>query len=120
MLLPIKFLQVVIGRTRPRHKSGTVIAQIRSPRAAIERRRRGAAVVSGAISGYVAPIEAGGTVYAERGGKKGVIALLAAASVVGALGGCVACVPGPPVVVAPQGGPGNGFCPPGQAKKGNC
>jgi len=32
------------------------------------------------------------------------------------LGGCVAYVPQP----APQGGPGNGFCPPGQAKKGNC
>ncbi|MBY4696162.1 hypothetical protein K6W21_19010 [Burkholderia latens] len=47
VLLPIKFLQVVIGRTRPRHKSGTVIAQIRSPRAAIERRRRGAARLSG-------------------------------------------------------------------------
>lgn len=30
----------------------------------------------------------------------------------------------PGVIVAPegrgQGGPGNGFCPPGQAKKGNC
>ncbi|EEE04189.1 putative lipoprotein [Burkholderia multivorans CGD2] len=52
--------------------------------------------------------------------KKGVIAWLAAASVVGALSGCVAYVPGAPVVVAPQGGPGNGFCPPGQAKKGNC
>ncbi|RQV04904.1 hypothetical protein DF047_21715 [Burkholderia cenocepacia] len=52
--------------------------------------------------------------------KKGVIALLAAASMVGTLSGCVAYVPGPPVVVAPQGGPGNGFCPPGQAKKGNC
>ena len=26
----------------------------------------------------------------------------------------------PGVVMQPQGGPGNGFCPPGQAKKGNC
>ncbi|RQV86619.1 hypothetical protein DF160_04105 [Burkholderia anthina] len=52
--------------------------------------------------------------------KKRMIALLVAASMVGSLGGCVAYVPGAPVVVAPQGGPGNGFCPPGQAKKGNC
>jgi hypothetical protein len=49
--------------------------------------------------------------------KKGVIALLVAA---GMLSGCAVYVPGAPVVVAPQGGPGNGFCPPGQAKKGNC
>ncbi|WP_179403427.1 hypothetical protein [Burkholderia guangdongensis] len=50
--------------------------------------------------------------------KKGVIALLVAA---GMLSGCVAYVPAAPgVVVVPQGGPGNGFCPPGQAKKGNC
>lgn len=41
------------------------------------------------------------------------------------LGGCAVYVPdvyvpdnGP--VARPQGGPGNGFCPPGQAKKGNC
>ncbi|MCL4649502.1 hypothetical protein [Burkholderia multivorans] len=52
--------------------------------------------------------------------KKQIIALLAAATVAGLLAGCVAYVPGPPVVVAPQAGPGNGFCPPGQAKKGNC
>jgi len=41
------------------------------------------------------------------------------------LSGCALYVPDSPgVVVAPQGGPqggpGNGFCPPGQAKKGNC
>jgi hypothetical protein len=41
------------------------------------------------------------------------------------LGGCALYVPDQPgVVVVPQGGhqggPGNGFCPPGQAKKGNC
>jgi hypothetical protein len=41
------------------------------------------------------------------------------------LSGCAVYVPDQPgVVVAPQGkpqgGPGNGFCPPGQAKKGNC
>lgn len=40
------------------------------------------------------------------------------------LGGCAVYLP--PVEVAPpaqgavRGGPGNGFCPPGQAKKGNC
>ncbi|CBJ37316.1 putative lipoprotein [Ralstonia solanacearum CMR15] len=36
------------------------------------------------------------------------------------LGGCAVYVPDAGVVAAPQGGPGNGFCPPGQAKKGNC
>ena len=35
--------------------------------------------------------------------------------------GCAVYVPdAPPVVGKPQGGPGNGFCPPGQGKKGNC
>ncbi|MBU6493089.1 MAG: hypothetical protein KGK15_15655 [Burkholderiales bacterium] len=37
--------------------------------------------------------------------------------------GCALYVPAPGVVVVPdgpRGGPGNGFCPPGQAKKGNC
>lgn len=39
----------------------------------------------------------------------------------GAMSGCAVYVPDQPaVVVHPQGGPGNGFCPPGQAKKGNC
>ncbi|WP_205794994.1 hypothetical protein [Burkholderia sp. Ac-20353] len=52
--------------------------------------------------------------------NKKMIALFAAAGVLGLLGGCAVYVPGAPVVVAPQGGPGNGFCPPGQAKKGNC
>lgn len=56
--------------------------------------------------------------YLENEVKKWVIALLASA---GVLGGCAVYLPPPPgVVVAPQGGPGNGFCPPGQAKKGNC
>ncbi|WP_244851314.1 hypothetical protein [Caballeronia sp. SL2Y3] len=40
---------------------------------------------------------------------------------VGMLGGCAVYVPDAPyVTVKPQGGPGNGFCPPGQGKKGNC
>jgi len=52
--------------------------------------------------------------------KKKIVALLTAAGVLGMLSGCAGDVPGAPVVVAPQGGPGNGFCPPGQAKKGNC
>ncbi|VWB77211.1 hypothetical protein [Burkholderia stagnalis] len=56
----------------------------------------------------------------ENDVKKKVITLLTAVGVLGALSGCAVYVPGPPVVVAPQGGPGNGFCPPGQAKKGNC
>ena len=34
------------------------------------------------------------------------------------LAGCVAYVPQPGP--APKGGPGNNYCPPGQAKKGNC
>lgn len=47
-----------------------------------------------------------------------IIALSIACS---ALAGCAVYVPDQPaVVVHPQGGPGNGFCPPGQAKKGNC
>lgn len=35
------------------------------------------------------------------------------------LGGCV-YLPDDGPVARPKGGPGNGFCPPGQAKKGNC
>ena len=34
------------------------------------------------------------------------------------LAGCVAYAPQPGP--APKGGPGNNYCPPGQAKKGNC
>lgn len=48
-----------------------------------------------------------------------IIIALAIAS--GLLSGCALYVPDDSgVVVHPQGGPGNGFCPPGQAKKGNC
>lgn len=39
------------------------------------------------------------------------------------LGGCAVYLPpveAVPVQGAVRGGPGNGFCPPGQAKKGNC
>ncbi|CAG2147572.1 hypothetical protein [Cupriavidus plantarum] len=36
------------------------------------------------------------------------------------LGGCAYYVPDPYPGGHPQGGPGNNFCPPGQAKKGNC
>lgn len=36
------------------------------------------------------------------------------------LGGCAVYLPDDGPVARPQGGPGNGFCPPGQAKKGNC
>lgn len=47
-------------------------------------------------------------------------ALLVAA----ALGGCAVYTPAGSVVVDPYGGggggQGGGFCPPGQAKKGNC
>ena len=52
--------------------------------------------------------------------KKIIIALTIAS---GALTGCAVYVPGisgPGMYVQPQGGPGNGFCPPGQAKKDNC
>ncbi|AYZ66779.1 hypothetical protein [Burkholderia ubonensis] len=52
--------------------------------------------------------------------KKSVITLLTAAGLLSVLSGCAVYVPDAPVVVAPQGGPGNGFCPPGQAKKGRC
>ncbi|MDN7183097.1 hypothetical protein M0D69_34820 [Caballeronia sp. SEWSISQ10-4 2] len=43
----------------------------------------------------------------------------------GLLSGCAVYLPDEPgMVVMPQGkphgGPGNDFCPPGQAKKGNC
>ncbi|MEW6347156.1 MAG: hypothetical protein RXR20_04640 [Paraburkholderia sp.] len=43
----------------------------------------------------------------------------------GLLSGCALYVPDAPGAIimpqgGPQGGPGNGFCPPGQAKKGNC
>jgi hypothetical protein len=43
----------------------------------------------------------------------------------GLVSGCAVYVPDQPGVVVvpqsrPQGGPGNDFCPPGQAKKGNC
>jgi len=36
------------------------------------------------------------------------------------LGGCAYYVSDPGPVARPQGGPDNNFCPPGQAKKGNC
>ena len=50
--------------------------------------------------------------------RKIIVALTIAA---GTLAGCAVYVPAEPgVVVQPQGGPGNGFCPPGQSKKGNC
>lgn len=49
------------------------------------------------------------------------VAILAAAI----LGGCAVYTPSGAIVVDPQvrsapGGGGGGFCPPGQAKKGNC
>jgi len=49
--------------------------------------------------------------------KKAIVILSIGASL---LGGCAYYVPQPGPAVVPQGGPGNGFCPPGQAKKGNC
>ncbi|CAJ0792076.1 hypothetical protein LMG7141_02603 [Ralstonia condita] len=49
--------------------------------------------------------------------KKMVLILSLGASL---LGGCAVYVPDSGVVAVPQGGRGNGFCPPGQAKKGNC
>lgn len=53
-----------------------------------------------------------------------IIMVLLTASVAG-LSGCAVYVPDEPHAVVvpqgkPQGGPGNGYCPPGQAKKGNC
>jgi hypothetical protein len=50
--------------------------------------------------------------------------ILLTASVAG-LSGCAVYVPDEPHAAVvpqgkPQGGPGNGYCPPGQAKKGNC
>lgn len=36
------------------------------------------------------------------------------------LGGCAYYVPDHGPSGKPQGGPGNNYCPPGQAKKGNC
>lgn len=36
------------------------------------------------------------------------------------LGGCAYYVSDPGPAARPQGGPGNNFCPQGQAKKGNC
>jgi hypothetical protein len=50
--------------------------------------------------------------------------LTALVIVVSALAGCAVYTPdGGAVIVGPQGnrsGGGGGFCPPGQAKKGNC
>ncbi|ACC73694.1 hypothetical protein PPMP20_24000 [Paraburkholderia phymatum] len=53
------------------------------------------------------------------------IMMILLTTAIAALSGCAVYVPSDPgVVVVPQGkaqgGPGNGFCPPGQAKKGNC
>lgn len=49
---------------------------------------------------------------------KTLIALLTLAAL---LGGCAVYTPAGSVVVDPHGsGGGGGFCPPGQAKKGNC
>ncbi|WP_196222246.1 hypothetical protein [Burkholderia ubonensis] len=58
--------------------------------------------------------------HGENEVKKSVITLLTAAGLLSVLSGCAVYVPDAPVVIAPQGGPGNGFCPPGQAKKGRC
>lgn len=38
----------------------------------------------------------------------------------GALAGCAVYTPDGAVIVDPHGSAGGGFCPPGQAKKGNC
>ncbi len=49
--------------------------------------------------------------------------LLVLAFAAAALAGCAVYTPHGAVVVDPQGsghGGGGGFCPPGQAKKGNC
>ena len=47
--------------------------------------------------------------------------LLGLALAAAALAGCAVYTPHGAVVVDPQGGgQGGGFCPPGQAKKGNC
>ncbi|WP_321795255.1 hypothetical protein [Caballeronia sp. J97] len=52
--------------------------------------------------------------------KKAVV-LVSLLVAVGMIAGCAVYVPdSPSVAVKPQGGPGNGFCPPGQGKKGNC
>lgn len=39
---------------------------------------------------------------------------------VSVLSGCAVYTPSGSVVIDPHGGYGGGFCPPGQAKKGNC
>jgi hypothetical protein len=48
--------------------------------------------------------------------------IIALATVASLLSGCAVYTPGAAVVVdpAPTPAPGGGFCPPGQAKKGNC
>lgn len=57
--------------------------------------------------------------HSRRNNMKKIIIALAVSA--GILSGCAVYVPDQPgVIMAPQGGPGNGFCPPGQAKKGNC
>lgn len=46
--------------------------------------------------------------------------LLSLFAVVALLGGCAVYTPAGSVVVDPHGSGDGGFCPPGQAKKGNC
>ncbi|WP_088178079.1 hypothetical protein [Methyloversatilis universalis] len=48
--------------------------------------------------------------------------LIALAILVSSLAGCAVYTPSGAVVIDPAGprGSGGGFCPPGQAKKGNC
>ncbi|WP_334119250.1 hypothetical protein [Limnobacter sp.] len=41
-------------------------------------------------------------------------------ALVALLGGCAIHTPSGSVIVDPHDGHGGGFCPPGQAKKGNC
>lgn len=50
---------------------------------------------------------------------KKIIAILAVAATA-LFGGCAVYTPGGAVVVDPGPRGGGGFCPPGQAKKGNC
>jgi hypothetical protein len=71
------------------------------------------------ISKEFAGRETGPSLLCRTNMKKIIIALAIAT---GVLAGCAVYVPDEPggAVMRPQGGPGNGFCPPGQAKKGNC
>ena len=48
------------------------------------------------------------------------VRVMICAGLIAMFGGCAVYTPGAAIVIDPAGAHHGGFCPPGQAKKGNC